>query len=59
MYEIICIINKACGIILLFGDGSLYHDAIRDATKKRLTAITKNQKIESLSSLRISVKSVK
>ena len=29
-------------ILLIFGDGSLYHDAIRDATKKRLTAITKN-----------------
>ena len=49
MYEIICIINKGCGIILLFGkistivnillifgDGSLYHDAIRDATKNDL-----------------------
>ena len=30
--------------LLIFGDGSLYHDAIRDATKKRLTAITKIKK---------------
>ena len=48
MYEIIFIINKPCGILLLwknffpvnilliFGDGSLYHDAIRDATKNDL-----------------------